>query len=591
LAAVIRSLGADAERCAKAGWALVELDGKNPIGHGWQRTRPLDPQSAKEIWSLRAGNMGIVLGPSGVIDFELDGGDEELYWSLVGGEWPDTPCYLTGSGKPHVLFRDPGGMSRRTRDGLELRAGPHQSVLPPSIHPDTGKAYQWVHGPEFPLMDPPPALLEFFQERTPSGAPHEGHWRDPLQSGEKLGPGEGRHQSLISFMGKAVNLFDTFEVFLGASIAYAQVTQDPPYSDREIEQWAERVWHSYREVPEDASKAEEYLQIVTADKIKMRAVEFLWKPFLQRSAFHLLVGMKGAGKGTVLAWFAAQITQGWEGERPRPVLWISTEDSFEIDVKPRFVAAGGDEKMLLTVQQNVTLPKDLPALTAVCREWDVGLVVIDPIVGAVGGVDSNSEGPIVAAIGGLNALADELDLAVIGVRHIGKNLDKGALTAVLGNVAWVNTPRAVLGMAQDDQRVVTLEVLASNRVRSGDTFDFRIEEAQVADLEGVVTKVLPKGAGNRSMEDVLAARGDKGASKVPEIKEWLLELLSDGREVAQVDLIPEVEEKFGVGKATLGRACTELKNEEHIVYIPGELDPLTGRKKEGAKWHIRLSVE
>lgn len=579
------TLADHAELYAGLGWALVELDGKIPHGHGWQRALPFDPQTARGLWETRTGNMGLVLGPSGVIDFELDGGDENLFWELAGDV--KTPTYITGSGKPHVLFRDPGGLSRKTREGLELRAGPHQSVLPPSIHPDTKEPYTWHVDPwEAPLADPPQALLDFFHEEH--GGRNEGNWREALR-GEKLGKGQGRHQSLVSYMGLAVNQFPSFDQFVAAAIAYAAVTQDPPYSDEEIEQWAERVWDAYREAPEDATEAEKYLNIVTADKIVMRAVRFLWKPFLQRSAFHLLVGEKGAGKGTVIAWLAAQMTQGFGEEPARAVLWISTEDSFEIDVKPRFVAQGGEEKLLLAVQQKVKLPEDLPALEAVCREWDVGLVVIDPIVGAVGAVNSNDEGPVVAAIGGLNALADELDLAVIGVRHVGKGADRTALDRVLGNVAWVNTPRAVLGMAQDDNRVVTLEVLASNRVRAGDAFDFQILETELPGLEGVITKVSVKGRSERSVDEVMKSRREKG-SKVPAIKEWLEEKLGGGDEFIKDDLIPECIEKFGVGGASLSKACTELKEEGKLTFIPNEIDPLTGRKKDGSKWRIRLAV-
>jgi Protein of unknown function (DUF3987)/Bifunctional DNA primase/polymerase, N-terminal len=49
---------------------------------------------------------------------------------------------------------------------FELRAGPVQDVLPPSIHPDTGEAYEWVSGPpahrdDLPVL--PPELLELWR--------------------------------------------------------------------------------------------------------------------------------------------------------------------------------------------------------------------------------------------------------------------------------------------------------------------------------------------------------------------------------------------------------------------------------------------
>ena len=317
----------------------------------------------------------------------------------------------------------------------------------------------------------------------------------------------------------------------------------------------------------------------------MRTVEFLWRPYLQRSAFHLLVGRKGAGKGSVLAWVTAQVTAGQIGD-PRAVLWISTEDSFEIDVKPRFVAQGGNEDLLLCVKQNILLPRDLPALGEVCRQNNVGMVVIDPIVGVIGSANTNDEGAVIAAIGGLNHLADELDLAVIGVRHIGKNIERGMLESVLGSAAWVNTPRAVLGIAQDeDEKVVTLEILIGNRVRDRSAFDFRLDEKSVRGLDEPVPHVVPKGESMQSMESVLQkAKGRE--SKVPQVKEWLIELMADGTPMTKHGVIDECMERFGVGMASITRACADLKEEGKLVWIPPAKDE-HGKFAEGAKWYFR----
>ena len=490
-------LAAHAEKYASLGWALVELAGKMPIGFGWQNSEPLDTRSAYEVWALKQAtaispNMGLVLGPSGVIDFELDSGDEDLFWELAKTEHP-TPIFFTGRGKPHVLFKDPGGLSRRTRDGLELRAGPHQSVIPPSIHPDTGKAYEWLNNPfDYELQPPPQRLLEFFA--TANNGPGESHWREAL--GRKLGEGEGRHASLISYLGLAVNQFETPEQLVAAAIAYASVTQDPPYPDDVIEDQALDCWNRYREEPVqmEPEQAREYLHIQRADRIQMKNVKFLWEPFIQKSALHLMVGRKGVGKGTLLARLAALVTKG-EFEKARGVLWISGEDSFEMDVLPRFKAQGGVESRLLAVRQRVIFPRDLPALRAVCEDEDVGLVVLDPIVSVIGGANANDEASIYNAIGPLNELSDNLDTAVIGVRHIGKNTEYDSLEGVLGSVAWVNIPRAVLNVAQSMSGVeknVTLTVLASNRVRAESAAWFSLVEVRVDGVDKPVPMVVPQ---------------------------------------------------------------------------------------------------
>ena len=70
----------------------------------------------------------------------------------------------------------------------------------------------------------------------------------------------------------------------------------------------------------------------------MRSIVFLDKPLLQADAFTLVVGRKGVGKGTWLIETASRITRGELGEK-RNVVWIGSEDSAAIDIKPRVIAA------------------------------------------------------------------------------------------------------------------------------------------------------------------------------------------------------------------------------------------------------------
>ncbi len=86
----------------------------------------------------------------------------------------------------------------------------------------------------------------------------------------------------------------------------------------------------------------EALRVVSLETIAIRSIEWLDKPLWQRSAFHLLAGAKGCGKGTYLALLGAKVTTGLLEGGPRNIVFISSEDSAAIDLKPRLVAAGAD---------------------------------------------------------------------------------------------------------------------------------------------------------------------------------------------------------------------------------------------------------
>ena len=100
------------------------------------------------------------------------------------------------------------------------------------------------------------------------------------------------------------------------------------------------------------------LRTIRGDAIEMRSIEWLDKPLLQGSAFHLVAGPKGVGKGTWLARKIADTTQGRLGPK-RNVLIVSTEDSASIDLKPRLVAAGADHTRWHLVIEELVLPRDL----------------------------------------------------------------------------------------------------------------------------------------------------------------------------------------------------------------------------------------
>jgi hypothetical protein len=184
-----------ARRYSQLGWALTRLDGKKGR-NGWNWAKPVEPEAAAGQWSQWGGrwNLGVLLGASGliVVEYDTDAGKAKL--DELVGELPTTPIVLTGSGKLHLYFRDPGGIKKGARGGLELRVGSHLCVLPPSVHPGTGKPYTWLLAPwEHELGDVPAQVLDFFAGSTNGQVQAE-----PV--GEIFEEGT-RHQNLLSIAG------------------------------------------------------------------------------------------------------------------------------------------------------------------------------------------------------------------------------------------------------------------------------------------------------------------------------------------------------------------------------------------------------
>ncbi len=137
---------AESVKAVKRGWALTPLRGKVPVSAGWQAA-PKAEASQAITWA-RAGNVGLRTGAvSGIVVIDVDtakGGDAS------GLHLPRTVTVITGSGGLHLYFRHPGGIVGNSVGKLaphvDVRGDGGQVVFVGSLHPDTGRVYQWAEG-------------------------------------------------------------------------------------------------------------------------------------------------------------------------------------------------------------------------------------------------------------------------------------------------------------------------------------------------------------------------------------------------------------------------------------------------------------
>nr|WP_312623685.1 bifunctional DNA primase/polymerase [Pseudomonas juntendi] len=211
--------------------ALVPMEPgtKGPTQEGWNKPGGYftDVASAEQFWAANPShNLGVVLGPSRVCSLDVDDVEfTRLVLQQTHGIDVDAlaESYPTSVGNParfRIMFRVPDGVelkkhalvwpNKNDPDGIihkglmaqvraavdarddaretalrmaaepfkkltvfELRAGLVQDVLPPSIHPGTGKPYTWRNAPDASgLPDLPGELLAIWQgweEFKPNG--------------------------------------------------------------------------------------------------------------------------------------------------------------------------------------------------------------------------------------------------------------------------------------------------------------------------------------------------------------------------------------------------------------------------------------
>ncbi|WP_293341110.1 bifunctional DNA primase/polymerase, partial [Microcoleus sp. CAWBG58] len=163
-----------------ADWILEPVRGKCPYRKRWTKSNVDRLFCLQELEGERATGVGLKLG-LGLLAIDIDGRAASNLLEKFAGEnglqeFDRTVAWSSGrDGRQQYLFLVPETSWHRLRnlkiltgeidsDGkeecLEFRWLGTQSVLPPSIHPQTGKPYYWVRSPlETPTAQAPEWLL------------------------------------------------------------------------------------------------------------------------------------------------------------------------------------------------------------------------------------------------------------------------------------------------------------------------------------------------------------------------------------------------------------------------------------------------
>jgi hypothetical protein len=163
------SMADHARALASIGWPVFRCrpKGKAPYREGWQDEATTDPAMVDRLWrEVRACNIGLACGHN-VWVFDVDGAEGlDSVRALVArhGALPRAPLSRTGASGYHLFFQADARVKNsvgKLAPGIDTRSAGGLVVLPPSVHPDTGRSYAWVRDPWAHSIPPaPPWLLD-----------------------------------------------------------------------------------------------------------------------------------------------------------------------------------------------------------------------------------------------------------------------------------------------------------------------------------------------------------------------------------------------------------------------------------------------
>jgi putative DNA primase/helicase len=297
----------------------------------------------------------------------------------------------------------------------------------------------------------------------------------------------------------------------------------------------------------------EIARLLKRNSDNMTVVDWIWPGYLARGHLHILAGSPGCGKTQIALNLAAII--GQEGrafpcgmlnpEAASTVMW-SGEDSITDTLIPRLVAAQYNPEHFYHVEGVTNAERETitfnPAIhlealrLALSLTDNVKLLIIDPIVSMITG-EGNSNAQVRSNLAPLVKLAQELNIAILGIHHFSKGTqDKPLAERVNGSLAMTALARIVMIAGEDVREdAPTTHVFGkakANITTSGEGFGYNIKPVMVANtkfsIETTVTSwkqeldvTLGEALGNTQSKNQIAP----SLSKIQQAADLILDTL------------------------------------------------------------------
>jgi hypothetical protein len=332
--------------------------------------------------------------------------------------------------------------------------------------------------------------------------------------------------------------------------------------------------------------------VVNLVDVEVKPVAWLWPNWIARGCITMFDGDPGLGKSTIALDLAARVTRGFKmapeggpgGIEPGNVLILSAEDTLEHTIKPRLAVLEADMMRIIAIRAimvngeewPVTLPINLDDVEEKIKQFNVMLIIIDPLVAYLDGkTDSHNDANIRRVLHRVKLMAERTQSAVLAIRHLNKMTTNPALYRGGGSIGIIGAARCAWVVGKHPENPAMHRVLAMNKSNLGPhpkSLAYTIEPAGDVSMIGWI------GECDLGPDDILAKPKGKPGPKGEALSNamaFLEKALADGpKEADEVEKWALAE---GISLKTLRRAKKEM----------GVVSELHGFGQEG-KWFWSL---
>jgi hypothetical protein len=233
-------------------------------------------------------------------------------------------------------------------------------------------------------------------------------------------------------------------------------------------------------------------KIVSLADVATQEVEWLWYPYLPKGKIALLEGNPGVGKSYLALQFCAIVSRGrpWPGNdgqpvrrrRPESAVVLNCDDGLRDTVRPRLEGAHADLTRIASFsgpssRDGLTLA-DIDLLDSGLAKVRPALVVVDPVQGFLGGVNSHRAEQVRPVLAALGELAERYRAVILCVRHLRKKGASHALYRGMGSIDFAAAARSVLlaGEVSGDPARRAVIHIKSSLARRGASIGYTLDD-------------------------------------------------------------------------------------------------------------------
>lgn len=343
--------------------------------------------------------------------------------------------------------------------------------------------------------------------------------------------------------------------------------QTVPRAPEELfEQRQRRMLETAKSVIANGDPAKPHLILQLLTEVTREQLDWLWPGRIPLGKLTLLAGDPGLGKSFVTLDIAARVSRGerWpdnplQRQPPGKVILMNCEDDLGDTIAPRLDKANADSSKIIALQgvsllgkrRLISLEADIPRFEEILtNHTDVRLIVIDPIAGFLGKVDSHNNSEVRGLLAPLADLASRFHVAILTVTHLAKTGGTKAVYRAMGSLAFAAAARAVWAITKDPDNPERRLFLPAklNLARDPDGLAYRIDDGRVAWEFNPVKMHADDAFAAETANQKPTQRGSERREAIA----WLREHIGD-QTLSAKDVI-EAGEQVGFTDRTLRRA-------------------------------------